>query len=301
MKVLLTGGLGFIGKNFLLWRPKEWLVVSLDIIEDKNFQKNIKNTKFFQINLTDKNQVKSLAKKMTTFDICLHLAANGDPARSVEEMLWDLRSTTETLINVGQNFKIRKLIYLSSGAVYNGNEGLVTPETKVDPILPYSISHYVSEQYTRFFQSNGQIKEYVIIRFFGAYGPYEPPRKIYTNLVKTFAIAKKDEFIIRGNGKNFIDAMYIEDMIEGLVEVIKSPKGNLVVDFCKGDHPDINELVKIAAQVFRIKVKIKHEGSVPEYNQFYASPKKFERIFCFKAKVSLEEGLKKLYEFYQKN
>jgi len=291
MKILLTGGLGFIGKNFLLHRPRDWQVFALDIVEDNQFQKIIKNAKFFKINLTDDIKVKRLAQKLPSFDVCLHLAANGDPALSVPDPLWDLRSTTETLVNICQNFKIKKMIYLSSGAVYNGNRGLVTPKTTVDPILPYAISHLAAEWYTRYLQKD---KEYVVIRFFGAYGPYEPPRKIYTKLVKDFAIERRNEFVIRGNGQNLIDAMYVQDAIAGFVKVIKSQKANLTIDFCKGDHPNINHLVKEAAEIFNIKVKIKHEGQVPEYNQFYASPTEFQRLFGFKAKISLEEGLMKL-------
>src|SRR3990167_1815099 len=106
MKILLTGALGFIGKNFIIHRPKEWQVVAFDIASDKKFENSIKNTKFFKVDLSAENQVKKIAKNFqTNFDICLHLAANGDPALSVSNPLWDLCSTTKTLINVCQNFK----------------------------------------------------------------------------------------------------------------------------------------------------------------------------------------------------
>ncbi|MEK7142969.1 MAG: NAD-dependent epimerase/dehydratase family protein [Patescibacteria group bacterium] len=294
MKILLTGGLGFIGKNFLLHRPKDWQVVSLDMIEDRNFQKIIKNAQFFGIDLTDDVKVKRLAQKMPSFDVCLHLAANSDPAASVPEPLWDLRSTTETLINICQNFKIKKLIYLSSGAVYDGWQGLVSPSVKLAPKLPYAISHLANEYYVQFFAKIIRIQEYVIIRFFGAYGPNEPPRKIYTNLVKAFRIEGKEEFVIRGDGKNFIDAMFVEDAIEAIVKVIESSKTNLTVDLCSGDRIKISDLVKQAGQIFGQKVKIVHQSSVPEYIEFYASPDEFERLFDFRAKISLKEGLTKL-------
>ena len=301
MKILLTGGLGFIGKNFLLHRPSDWQVFALDKTEDKNFQKKIKNAKFFKVELMDKNMVRILAKKMPNFDVCLHLAANGDPALSVADPLWDLRSTTETLINVGVNFDIKKLIYLSSGAVYDGSRGLISKRTVVNPLLPYAISHLAAENYCQYFQKSGKIKEYLIIRFFGAYGPYEPSRKIYTNLVKAFGVKKQREFIIRGNGKNLIDAMFIEDAVKGIVAAISSKKTNLTVDFCKGDHPTVNQLVQGAASVFNIKVGIKHHGQVPEYNQFYASPKEFEKLFGFRPEISFDEGLKKLEEWIRSN
>jgi len=299
MRVLLTGGLGFIGKNFLLHRPQDWQVFALDIIEDKKFQKIIKNAQFFGIDLSDKNKVKQLAKKINNnFDVCLHLAANGDPALSVQDPLWDLQATVETLVNTLTYFKIKKCVYLSSGAVYNGNRGLVTPKTTVDPILPYAISHLAAEWYTRFFQKH---KEYVVIRFFGAYGPYEPPRKIYTKLVKDFAFDRKNDFLIRGNGQNLIDAMNVRDAIAGFSKAIVSQKANFTIDFCKGDHPNINQLVKEAAEIFDIKVEIKHKGQVPEYNQFYASDKEFEKLFGFRAKISLEEGLRKLKAHLENN
>ena len=301
MKILLTGGLGFIGKNFLLHRPSDWQVFALDKTEDKNFQKKIKNAKFFKVELMDKNMVRILAKKMPNFDVCLHLAANGDPALSVADPLWDLRSTTETLINVGVNFDIKKLIYLSSGAVYDGSRGLVSKRTVVNPLLPYAISHLAAENYCQYFQKSGKIQEYLIIRFFGAYGPYEPSRKIYTNLVKAFGVKKQREFIIRGNGKNLIDAMFIEDAVKGIVAAISSKKTNLTVDFCKGDHPTVNQLVQGATSVFNIKFGIKHHGQVPEYNQFYASPKEFEKLFGFRPEISFDEGLKKLEEWIRSN
>lgn len=294
MKILLTGALGFIGKNFLLHRPKNWQVFALDVKEDKNFQTNIQNTNFFQIDLTDEIKVKQLALKMPHFDACLYLAANGDPALSVSNPAWDLKATTLTLINTCRYFKIKKFIYLSSGAVYDGNFGPVTPKTAIDPTLPYAISHLSAERYARFFNQNG---EYIVIRFFGAYGPYEPPRKIYTKLVQDLAIAKKKKFTIHGNGRNSIDAMYVEDAILGFEKVILSKKVNLTVDFCKGDHPTINQLVKETAKIFSKKVIIKNKGDVPEYNQFYASPKEFQKYFHFKPEISLDAGLKKLAQF----
>lgn len=335
MKILLTGASGFIGRNFLLYRPSDWRVFALDRVEDKNFQKKIPNARFFKINLTDGSprfgeagrQVRYLAQKLNLdFDVCLHLAANGDPALSVSAPLWDIQSTTETLINIGMNFKIDKLIYLSSGAVYNGHRGLISPKIKIEPILPYAISHFAAEQYVRFYQRAGKIKQYVIIRFFGAYGPYEPPRKIYTNLVKALGMKKyyssseaqrsrevvdnssrlrsnynHREFTIRGNGKNLIDAMFVEDAIRGLVAVIKSSKTNITIDFCKGEHPNINQLVREAAKIFNLDIKIKHQGQVPEYNQFYASPAQFQRFFGFRAKTTLEEGLEKLEGWIRRN
>jgi nucleoside-diphosphate-sugar epimerase len=300
MKVLLTGGLGFIGKNFLKSRPQNWQVTCLDIIKDQKFQENIGQTKFYQVDLSSSAKVKTLAEKITDeFDLCLVFAANGDPALSIVDPLSDLDSTVKTLVNTLTHFKIKKCLYLSSGAVYDGYKGLIGPSKPIIATLPYALTHKLAEDYVCYFQKIGKIESYIIIRFFGAFGPYEPPRKIYTKLVKAFGIARQQEFVVKGDGENLIDAMYVEDTIRGFLKAINSKKTNLLVDFCKGDHPSINQLVDKAAKTFNAKVKIKHEGQVPEYNNFYASNKNFEKLFDFRPEVSLEKGLIKLYEFYQ--
>ena len=70
---------------------------------------------------------------------------------------------------------------MSSGAVYDGLRGAVSPATPVSPRLPYAISKLASEQYLRFFaEHRGTVDSYVNVRFFGAYGPYEAARKITT-------------------------------------------------------------------------------------------------------------------------
>ena len=109
------------------------------------------------------------------------------------------------------------------------------------------------------------------------------------------------EFTIRGDGENFIDAMFVEDAIRAFTRVIQTPKANLTIDLCSGNRTKINTLVSRAAKIFGRKVKILHQGQVPEYIEFYASPNKFEKLFGFRAKISLEEGLMKLERHLRKS
>lgn len=300
MKILLTGGLGFIGKNFIKNRPRNWHVTSLDIIEDKKFQSGTFNTRFYKVDLASSSSVEKLSRRIKEkFDVSLILAANGDPALSVKDPLWDLKMTTVTLINTLTCFRIEKCVYLSSGAVYDGYKGRIGPEKPIIATLPYALSHKLAEDYVRYYERAKIIKHYTIIRFFGAYGPFEPERKIYTKLVRSLAIKGQEEFTIKGDGYNLIDAMYVKDAISGLVKVIESKKTDLIADFCKGEHPTISKLVLEAAQVFGKKIKIKHEGSVPEYNRFYASNSLFEKYYKFKPKTNLKDGLQELKEYIE--
>ena len=117
--------------------------------------------------------------------------------------------------------------------MYEGHRGLVDPTLPVEPTTPYGISKLTSERYIEYFQKRrGKIENYINLRFFGAYGPMELSRKIYTIIVNKFYLEKDYEFIMNGDGKNYIDAMYIDDAITGINKMIVSDKGNMTIDYC---------------------------------------------------------------------
>ena len=82
-----------------------------------------------------------MARQAESFDLCVYLAANGDPAVSSREPSFDLVSNTLTLLRLLERVSIGRMIYFSSGAVYDGLSGPVTPRTPVHPSLPYSVSN----------------------------------------------------------------------------------------------------------------------------------------------------------------
>lgn len=304
MKVLVVGASGFIGRNFILKAPKNWKVFGI-YNQSKNFLNflktyNITNVIPYKCDLQRANAVKTAFERIgNKFDICLYTAGNSDIGLSIHQPLFDLNSNVISLVNLLSIIKVKKFIYLSSGAVYLGNSGMVSERTFAIPIVPYSINKLCCESYVRYFQQHtNHIEKYVVLRFFGAYGQWELPRKIYTNMIKAFYLNNADEFTIKGNGKNYIDAMYIDDAIDGLLKVVKSNKADLVVDFCKGGRLTINELViRVAKILGKRRIKINHTGVSSEHIAFYASSKKMKDVFNFKPEVSLEEGVVKFAKF----
>src|SRR5262249_34044617 len=159
------------------------------------------------------------------------------------------------------------------GAVYDRQAGLVSRSTPAEPALPYAISKLAAERYVRFFAEHGAVGHYLIVRFFGAYGPYEPKRKIYTRLVEAFAIRREKSFRVRGDGKNLIDAMFVSDAATAIVRMLRSDHWDTTVDLCTGSPLSIDELVCAAAKTFGVRgATIDHVGIVPEYIKFWASP-----------------------------
>ena len=307
VRFIVPGASGFIGRNLIRAAPTGWEVVALYNTSD-DFpvwvkQMGLRHVAAVRCDLTDEAAVRDLVHRVGPgFDACVFLAANGDPAYSVEHPLQDLRANLVTLLCFLSHFEVGKLIYFSSGAVYDGLHGPVSPAVTVSPRLPYAISNWACEHYARAFARQGRVGQYVNLRFFGAYGPYEPPRKIYTKLVRRFAFEQLPRFTIRGDGRNYIDAMYVEDTIQGILSVLESDKGDLTVDFCSGTPLTINELVRVAARTFGFtEVEIEHTGQVPEYINFYASGETMARLFGFRPQVSLEEGLQRFAEFLRQS
>lgn len=298
MRILVTGASGFIGRNFLLSTPKDWTVVaiynnSLDFVDflTKNHLEHIQPLK---LDLTKEDKIEILSKM--EFDTCVFLTANGDPAVSVKRPLYDLQSNTATLVNLLQVLSFKKFIYFSSDAVYDGLKGIVSPESVINPKLPYAISKQASEQYIKHFQQQGRIEDAVIVRFFGAFGPYEPERKIYTKLVKQFGIERNPNFTIRGDGENLIDAMYIDDTIRAIHYLIKEPDINRTIDLYSDTPITLTYLVLIAAYVFNISPKIFYEGKVPEHIEFFSNDNFIVGKTGFIPQITLKDGLRKLYE-----
>ncbi len=295
MNILITGAGGFIGKNLLLSLSPEHRILALDRapgLEEFIRGRGLENAAAATVDLKDPTALDNLAREHGgEWEAVIYLAGNGDPAYSVTHPEADLTDTVLGLLNFCRYFRGGKFIYFSSGAVYDGLEGPVSPRSALDPRLPYAISKLADEGYVKFFRKSGRIDSYVILRFFGAYGPFEPPRKIYTRLVKNFALDKDPEFTIRGDGKNLIDAMFVGDAVRGVRKVLESGEGDRVVDFCLGEPYTIEELVREAARIFEIEPRIRKEGEVPEYIDFRPSPREMEELFGFTPRVPLEEGL----------
>jgi len=304
MRLLVTGASGFIGRNLLLAIPKKWETVAVyhrsnDFVSFLK-KKDLRRVRLLRCDLSNVNALKH-QKLLTqgTFDACIYLAANSDPTLSVSDPERDFRMTVLTVLNFLCHIKVKRLVYVSSGAVYEGNRGLVSPLTPFKSHLPYAISHWTAERYIQsFWASRKNPKEYLIIRFFGAYGPYEPSRKIYTKLVRAFARRNCRIFSIRGNGKNLIDAMYVTDAAEALLRALESPVKNLTFNLCSGRPLPIEALVRKAASVFGCgQIKIRKKGPTAEPIHFRASTRFQKEKLHFTPKVSLKAGFQRFADF----
>jgi nucleoside-diphosphate-sugar epimerase len=308
MRLLVTGASGFLGRNALLAIPSSWRVVALYRPGNTAFLSFVEVNQLHHVqpvacDLTDINQVERVIRQVgKDFDSCLALASNTSIPASIERPIDDLTTNTVGLLHLLQNCFFDHLVYLSSGAVYIGLTGLVGPSSAISPLLPYAISKLAAEHYIQAFATHRRTpKHATIVRFFGAYGPYEPPRKLYTNLVRQFAFQRDPHLTVTGDGENYIDAMYIDDAIKALLAVLALPPTEKVrcIDLGVGSGESVNSVITRAARVFGLEPQITHQASAAEYIQFVIDPRPFTSIYQFTPTVPLEVGLKRLAEYLE--
>lgn len=299
MRLLVTGASGFIGRNVLLRTSRDWEVVAVyhrdASLETFVSEQGLTNVRAVQCDLTDADSVKALVKSAGgPIDAVLYLAANGDPAVSALEPGRDLRQNTLAPVTFLERCSAGHVVYVSSGAVYDGLQGPVSPTTPVSPRLPYAISKLASEQYLRFFcERRATVNSFINVRFFGAYGPYEAARKITTRWLSA-VLAGQREFVVRGNGENLIDFMYVDDAVAGFLSLVKAAGTRLTVDFASGAPVTVNDVVREMAKVMGVEITVRHDGHTEEFIEFRSVDTTMRDRFGFAPTISLSDGLRKL-------
>jgi UDP-glucose 4-epimerase len=299
LRFLLTGASGFIGHNVLLRAPRAWEIIavyhSTPGLETFITEQGLTNVRPVKCNLLDEADVQRLARTIGERpDAMLYLAANGDPAASSQRVRWDLELNTLAFVTCLEQCPARHVVYVSSGAVYDGLRGNVAPGTPVAPRLPYAISKLASEQYLQFFaEHKGTVDSYVNVRFFGAYGPYEAPRKITTRWLEAMAAGQR-EFVVRGDGQNLIDFMYVDDAVDGFLALVNAAGEKRTVDFASGSPISVNDVVQAMAKNLGVDVTVRHEGHVPEYIEFRSTDATMRDRFGVRPKIGFDAGLERL-------
>jgi len=305
MKLLVTGASGFIGRHVLLRAPRDWELIAVyhrtADLEAFVKEHTLSHVRLLACDLTDETAVRRLGQLAGRADAALYLAANSDPAASAERPRWDLESNTVGLVNFLESCAVDHLVYVSSGAVYDGLIGPVSPASPVAPRLPYAISKLASEQYVRFFSERRRsVGSFIIVRFFGAYGPYEPARKITTRWLLALAAGQR-EFVLRGDGNNLIDFMYVDDAVDGLLALIKARGTTATVDFASGTPVTVNEIVQAMARVLDVPVTVRHQGETEEYIGFWTEDRTLQERFGIVPSIAFDDGLRRLAAFFDKD
>ncbi len=231
MRVLVTGGAGFIGSNLVdkLVEKKEEVFVVDDL--SSGDEKNInKDSKFFKCDISDKESLKRVFKDVKP-EIVFHLAAQIDVRISTEEPERDAKINiigTINILDLMKEFNSKKIIFSSSGgAIYGEVDKPADEDYEKNPESCYGISKYAGEYYIKFFSKNFGY-DYTILRYGNVYGERQSV-KGEAGVVAIFInrIIKNLECTLYGYGKMYRDYVYVQDVVKANILSIEKGKNRI--------------------------------------------------------------------------
>lgn len=300
MKILITGGAGFIGSHlceFLLNKKDIKKIIILDNLKDGD-RKNIKHLKSSKIQLKKKdiNNYKSIIKYFASIDVVVHLAALSDIVPSINDPKNYLKTNIIGTMNVLEAMrakKVNKIIYAASSSCYGLPKNFPTKETEsIDTRYPYSFSKNIGEQVIIHWSRVYKIK-YISLRLFNVYGTRSRTHGAYGAALGVFLKQKisKKPLTIVGNGNQKRDFIYVSDVCEAFYKSIKSKKNNLILNVGSGVPKTVNYLANLIGGK---KIFIPKRPGEPDVT--HADIKKIKENLNWKPKKTLKEGINKVLQ-----
>jgi len=189
---------------------------------------------------------------------------------------------------------VSKFIFVSSASVYGyQNHFPLFEGIEMYPASPYALTKLIGEQYCQLFEKMS-IMKINRVRPFNAYGKRQPPGDSYAAAVPNFIEALKTgkKPFITGDGKQFRDFVYVEDVVDLMIKIMKSDVAGEAFNAGTEQHTSINALYETISTLMKKKVKPDYIAEVKDPNT-RASMEKAERFFKWRPKHGLIEGLTK--------
>ncbi len=314
MRVLITGGAGFIGSNlvhYLLRQRPGWDVVNVDALTYAGNLENLKacednpRYRFYHADITDADRVREVLQE-TQPDAVMHLAAESHVDRSVLDPLVFVRTNvigTQILLDETRRLdKTVRFLHVSTDEVYGtlGPEGFFTEETPLAPNSPYSASKAASDMMVRAAHATHGL-DTVITRCSNNYGPYQFPEKLIP-LMFTNALEGKP-LPVYGDGMQVRDWLYVEDHCSALLAVLEKGRTGEVYNIGgRNEQPNLEIVRLILKHAGRGEELIRFVTDRPGHDRRYAIDcGKIERELGWKPEHSFEEALPKTLEWYREN
>ena len=309
MKLLVTGGLGFIGSNFIsriFENHKNWSIVNVDAElygsnhqSLKKFQDN-QNYSFVKGDITNQ---KLMEKLVSEVDVVVNFAAESHVDRSISNAKPFIDSNilgVFTLLEVIKKMK-KKLIHISTDEVYGSlNSGSAKEETRLNPSSPYAASKASAELLIQSYVTTHECNA-IITRCTNNYGPKQFPEKL---IPKTIILALNDKKIpVYGTGKNIRDWIFVEDHCDAIIEVLLNGKSGESYNISGGNEIDNITIIKKILKILGKPLEnIEFVEDRPGHDFRYSMEStKIRNTLGWSEKKKFEEGIKKTIDWYLEN
>lgn len=303
MKILVTGGAGFIGSHV----ARLLLKANHDVVILDNLSSSDKNSveKKAKLIIGDINDQKKCHEALVGVDAVIHMAGLIIVPESVKDPIKYCQNNvigSITLLEAMRKANVKKIIFSSSACVYGQPEKLpIKEDAPVHPDNPYGASKASIETYLQTYNAIFGFN-CLVLRYFNPYGPgenHKPETHAIPNFIK--AVLAKKPIPLYWKGEQVRDFIYIKDLVQAHIDVL-SLTGHQIFNIGTEKGVKVKNVVSEIFKIVGYKVPIddlgKRPGDVPAN---YASSKELEKATGWRAKVTLTEGLKEAIEYYRKN
>ena len=312
-RILVTGGAGFIGSNFVrmvLSEHPDCFVVNLDKLTYAGNLENLaeflehQNHKFIKGDICDGKLVEKIIDEHK-IDAIINFAAESHVDRSITEPKVFIEANvtgTLTLLAAARDRKLDRFIQISTDEVYGslGTEGKFTEQTPLSPNSPYSASKAAADHLVRAFGHTWGLK-YNITRCSNNYGPYQFPEKLIPLMINN-AINDK-ELPVYGDGLYVRDWLYVYDHCTAIWQVLeKAPPGEIYNIGGCNEKANMEVVKLILKRLDKPESLIKHVTDRPGHDRRYAiDASKILSWLDWRPSVSFEEGINRTIDWYLNN
>ncbi|WP_258297623.1 dTDP-glucose 4,6-dehydratase [Paenibacillus peoriae] len=312
MKLLVTGGAGFIGSNFVLYMLKhhpDYEIVNIDALTYAGNLENLKSIEnnpkhsFIKVDITDAKAIDQLMQQ--GIDVVVNFAAESHVDRSILEPEVFVKTNvlgTQVLLDAAKKYNVTKFVQVSTDEVYGslGETGLFTEETPLQPNSPYSASKAGGDLLVRAYHETFGLPVN-ITRCSNNYGPYQFPEKLIPLMISR---ALSDQQLpIYGDGLNIRDWLYVEDHCSAIDLVIHQGKLGEVYNIGGNNERTNVHIVKtVLEELGKPEALISYVQDRPGHDRRYGiDPTKTMNELGWKPKHSFETGIKETIRWYLDN
>ena len=312
MKILVTGGKGFIGSKIVEILSKDHKVTVVDshdtygIMTKKELNKlfawrtrnwNAENVSMIQGDVLDR--LVCLKAFSHNPDIVIHLATyprakivDNDPIVGIPKVI----NTTTNLLWHSEKFNVKKFVYISSSMVYGDFVDGMKEDGNTKPKNIYGEAKLTGERMVKLFAKRDGLN-YNIIRPSGVYGPGDMPDRVVS---KFFAKAMKNETITLHNGANKVDFTYRQDAAIGIIQAALSSVANVSFNITAGNATSLRTLAEMIIEITGSGSEIEDIGNHKLYPmRGTLDISRAKDLLGYEPKFSLKEGLQNFYDWLQ--
>ena len=307
MRILVTGGAGFIGSTLAdAFLDEGHEVRVLDDLST-GFAENVPAAaELIEGSISDRDVV---VKAVDGMELIIHLAAHRAVLRSVEDPLaTDTANThgTLTVLKSALDAGVRRVVYASSSSVYGLNPPMPTPETALPrPLSPYGVTKLAGEHYVRVFAELYGM-ETVSFRYFNVFGPRQRPDSVYAAVIPLFIAALRDgsQPVVHGDGGQSRAFTFIDDVVAANMAAATAPAGAVagqVYNIANERSHSLLELLDILGRLLGVQPEPRHvDPRAGDIRSSRADVSAARAALGFEARVDFEEGLQRAVEWFKR-